>query len=244
MPAARPDAQEIARQAWFALPIQERSAEAVRKKLKGVLEPVPAKGSINRWAAEWRKVVEKTADVLLPPPNGVVVQDLSSIPQALQEVLSPRLLHIGRGEGLDKVEDAIIKLADAIASKAPEIAQMLLDTESETEEVSKGDDGELTRKRVEKGKVARAAVSALGQLASAMQTVTASKTMLSLAHKNFGEGDYAMAQAQATLETGRAERARDITPGGNGPSSNNGLTAEQEAMATLRGTVTISPPRK
>lgn len=240
MPAAHTDIKDLAKAAWIALRPRERSANGIIAALKhqGV-SPLPSKGSVNRWKKEWESSVKDTAEVLLPslktvgdpPPKA-----LADIPQALQDALSPRLLYVAQGEGLEKVENAVVKLADAIASKAPEIAEMLLDTETETETVTTGGDaGGETTKTVEKAKVARSAVTALTQLAAAMQTITAARSMVSLAHRNYSEGDLFGAQAQAVLESGRAERAKEIN-GKHKPSG--GLSAEDEARAALEGTAT------
>ena len=61
------------------------------------------------------KPLDEATAKLLPKPD-ISEQDLSAIPASLREVLSPRLLHIAKGEGLDKVENAIGALADAIAA--------------------------------------------------------------------------------------------------------------------------------
>lgn len=234
MPAPLKEEKELARQAWVKLPPDKRSAEDVRAAMKKAgVEKVPSKGSINRWVPEWEASAKNTAEVLLPAtPEQIMAaneQDFSDIPEHLRDVLSPRLLFVAKGQGLDKVEDAIGALAQAIASKAPEIAQMLCDTETETEVVSKDDDGE-TKKTVEKAKVARSAVTALQQLAQAMQTIKTARTMVSLAHRNYGEGDRFVAEAHAIHESGRVDRAKII----NGkPASAGGMSAVEEAKAAL-----------
>lgn len=229
------DIKELCRLAWFSIsPPENRSAEKVRAILAQTgWRKIPSKGSITRWMPEWKATVETTADRMLPVVKGAIPTDLSDVPQALQDALGLRLLYVARGEGLDKVEDAIIQLSGAIASKAPQIAEMLLDTESETAEVTTSDET-VTKKVVEKGKVARAAVSALTQLASAMQTITASRVMVSLAHRNFAEGDKLDAEATAIIETGRADNAKVISPAGGG---HTGQSAEAEARAALEGTL-------
>lgn len=235
MPAPHKDLRELARLAWANLPADQRSAENVRAALaKHGVEKPPSKGSINRWVKEWSAAVGQTAEILLPQTQMAAPADVSDVPKALLDVLTPRLLYIAQGKGLERVENAVTMMADAIAAKAPQLAEMLLDTETELETVSK-EDGTETNKRVEKAKVARSAVTALTQLAGAMQTITAARTMVSLAHRNYGEGDQLMAQAHAILESGRAERAKQI----NGrPATAGGLSAEDEARAALEGTLT------
>lgn len=235
----RKDAEELARHAYFALPPEKRTSKNVMKALEGVLDPIPSKGTINRWAVDWRKEPDKiVATMLPPPPLDAKPEDLDDIPEAIRQALAPRLLYVGQGKGLEKVEDAVCKLAQAIGEKAPQIAEMLLDTETETEETATAEGGATSKKTVEKAKVARSAVSALSQLAQAMQIVVASRAMVSTAHRNYSEGDLYAAQAQQLNDAARAELARDITPGGRSVSP-NGLSAQAEAMAALRGTVAV-----
>lgn len=245
MPGPHEELRELARQAWYGLPPQKRTAENVRKVLRrGGIENPPSKGSINRWAIGWKKAVERTVEVLLPAqpqrqpqampmarPAPEPIDTLDDVPDVLQDILSPRLLHMAKGQGLDRVEHAVMLLSDAIASKAPQIAEMLLETETETESTVKGEDGAETTKRTEKAKVARSAVTALTQLAQAMHTVASARSMVSVAHANFSQGDLYGAQARVMLDTGRADRAKDITGKVVSPG---GLTAKDEVMATLR----------
>lgn len=250
MAAPRHDAKEIARQAYFSLPAEGRSSEQVRAALKGAIDPIPSKGTITRWIADWRNTVADTAKDLVPGvatarPNEA---DLAHIPQVLRDALSPELLAIVPGKGLERCENAIVELADAIAAKAKPIADMLLDTESETTEVSKTEDGTESRKVVEKGKAATRAIAAMVQLANAMNTLTASRLMVSVGARNYAEsdmlhsaGDKNRAEAEAVRKGARPAGAKDIT--GHGMVIDAEDTDEQEALAALRG-VALDRDRK
>lgn len=246
MPAPLNEPKELAREAWFGLPPEKRTANNVIKAMKARGLAAPSKGSINRYAAEWKTEVEKTAEVFLPSqpiprPAQESDDEQDGITRVLQDVLSPRLLKIAEGKGLDRVEDAVIKLADAIGSQAPKIAEMLLDTETETETVTAGGEaGSETTKKTEKARVARSAVTALTQLAQALHTVTAARSMVANAHLSFSQGDRFAAEANAIFEGGRADRAKEINPKG-AQRPTGGLSAEEEAFAALRDTVGSKP---
>lgn len=236
MPAPQTDVRELARQLWFRLPPAKRTSSAIIEAFKQHNYPVvPSKGSVNRWAAEWRKEPDQAAQILVPMPAVPApgADDISDVPDALRDVLSPRLLQVTPGKGLERVENAVERMADAIAEKAPEIAEMLLTPDAEEETTSSTEGGE-TRKTTKKAQVAHSVVSAIGQLAHAMQVITAARSMVAVAHRNYGEGDRARAEAQVLLEGGRADRAKEI----NGKSAPAGaMSAQDEAMAALRETV-------
>lgn len=192
MPAPITTGKELARQAWTTLPHDKRSANDIIAAMKRAgIEDTPSKGSINRWKAEWEKTVPATAERFMPavkmaPVKVVAKANLTDVPQSLRDVLGDRLLFFARGEGLDRVEEAVIALSGAIADKSSEIAAMLLDTGTEQIEVTKDGENETTKKTVEKAAIARSAVACVAQLASAMHTISNARILPSLAHANLG----------------------------------------------------------
>lgn len=184
-----------------------------------------SKTSVGRWAKAWtpeNAPAPQTAQKLLPPPAEVPAK-FDGIPDELRDALSPRLLALSSGKGLERVENAVIQLANAVASKSEEIAALLLETESETESSTK-EDGATSSKRIEKANAARSAVSAVATLAQAMNIIASSKALTAMSHRNYAEGDLYLAQAEraraearmfdadadAKIGAGRAANARIV----------------------------------
>lgn len=196
---------QAAKDLWFSLPARERSVRAVTERLNQTGHKV-SKTSVGRWAKEWQEgpqPVEEVAERLLPAPESSADDVFEGISDELRNALSPRLLAITEGEGLTRCENAVVKLADAIAERAPDIAAQLLDAESETTETTSGDDGEVAKKVTEKAKVARSAVQAIATLAQAMSILTQAKHLSAMSHRNFAEGDMLLAQAERHRQEAR-----------------------------------------
>lgn len=221
-------------------------------------EPV-ARSSFHRWNSKHKKdpttaiptiprmeslapSVEKQAAPLGPhriTPAHTAAIDLTGIPRDLIDALGLRLMIVAKGDGLDRVEDAIVRVATAISNKAEAIADQLLATERESETVTK--DGEkVTSKTVEAANAAKNAVHALSVLADSMHRIVASRTLFSVAHRNFadsdrlsGEGEKFRAEAETTRNAARADNARVINPQA-GPHGFDDAEREDEALEALR----------
>jgi hypothetical protein len=251
----KPTLPELAVDTYFALPRNQQNIRGLNARLAQLgYAPVP-KSSLYRWTkkdADWAirpskrsertipAVIQKEAVPFLPSVSAAqaAAPDLKGIPQELIDALGVRMLVVAKGTGLDRVEDAIVKVATAIAGKAEDIAEQLLATERETQEVKK--DGEtVSSKTVEAANAARNAVNALSTLADAMHRITASRTLFSVASRNFAEGDQLSgagekyrAEAETTRNAARADNAKNITPPG-APGFDD-IEAEDEAVAALR----------
>lgn len=194
------DAYEAAKSLYFSLPERDRSARGITKTLneRGI---AVSKTSIGRWIKGWKgesAPVTETAQRLLPAPAGedAVDAEAEGIPRELRNALSPRLLALASGKGLDRVENAAIVLSNAIAGRSHEIAAMLLESETETESVEAAEGGGKTTTRTEKANVARSAVTAVATLASAMEALARARSLSSMQHRNFAEGDMLLAEAE------------------------------------------------
>lgn len=243
--------RDLAKQVWDGLPPKQRSVRRIVEELAKVNVHV-GKSTISRWAGTWSrtaeatKPIEITAKAMLPaqPQGPVNPALLEGVPQALQDALGLRALHTIGGAGLDRVENCVIMLVNAIAAQADNIAKQILEPEAETETTTGMEGGGTSTKKIEKAKAARAAIAAVSQLAGAMQTVTASRVLASVSHRNFAEGDMLMAQgrkadaeAQSTFDEGRAGRAKEIDQTGDGAMQafdDADGTAEDEAVSALR----------
>lgn len=251
-----PEVFEAAKHLWYSLPERKRSARGVTDTLKKRGFNI-SKSSVTRWSKEWTPDKAPTAETtrkLLPSPPQQAPPTLDDVPADLREALSPRLLHLASGAGLERVENAIILLADAIGGKATEIAEQLLAAEVETEETTGSETGETTTKRTEKAQVARSAVGAIATLASSMQAIAASKSLIAMSHRNFGEGDFYIAQAEkeraqarifhaeaeAALGAARADNAKEI----DAVYSHVAPDDAKSALDALHGTRRPKPAKK
>lgn len=203
---------DTAKAVWFETAPKKRTAANLKVFLmaRGI---DLSKSTLDRWTKDWRKApagesapvprIVKALGIVEKPKKPEPPADMAEIPQVLQDVLSPRLLELSDKKGLDRVVDVVRKVSDAIGDKAKEIVEAMLDTESETETVTGADGQEKTRKVIQKGQVARTAVAAIRELAGAMHTVASSRALQAAAHRDFGQGDLALAMA----EKARAEAA-------------------------------------
>lgn len=233
----------LALQTWFALPVAGRNIDNLNKKLKEMGFGRVPKTTLYRWRDEAKpghtdpeKFIARHSPTIPVPSLDLKPIDTTGIPEDLIEALGLRVLVIAKGEGLDRVENAIVKIAEAIAGKAEQIATQLLDTESETTEITKAGEDLVSSKTVKAAEAARSAVNSLAICAEAMHKVTASRTLWSLAFRNFSEGDRLSgegaklrAEAETVHNATRADNAKDITPGR--PYDKN---IEDEAVESLR----------
>src|SRR4051794_33378191 len=111
----RTKAFDRGQQLWFLLPETERTAARVRRELvkEGI---VVSKASVSRWANKWKRIAHKAVDLVELPvgQTPATATELADIPPELREVLPDRLLLVARGEGLDRLEDAICILSDGL----------------------------------------------------------------------------------------------------------------------------------
>lgn len=220
----RTKAKDRGQEIWFLLSESERTAGRVLDGLKA--EGIRAsKASVCRWANEWKAVVHKAVDLIeLPAPTETTTTaDLADIPAELRQVIPDRLLHVAKGRGLDRVEDAIGILSDGIAARAQ---QLVAD---------------------ENHKTLRTAVGALATMASAMERIVTSRATVSIAHRSYCEGDRLLAEAErhraeakkidaeteALSGESRARNAREIP--GTAYDHEVSISNTEEAMAALRG---------
>lgn len=216
---------------WFLLPESERTAVRVLNDLRHEGFNV-SKATVSRWANQWRQVAGEVA-ALIPVPATAANKapvDLSDIPEWARKALPERLWLVAKGKGLDRVEDAVGIFAEAIGAAAPQLV----------EDLFKGD-----------GKALRVGVSALVALASTMERIVHAWAMVSVAHRSFCEGD--KLQAEGRLADAHAKKTapaavphcrecgseQAIKPERIAPTL--AFTAEQEALATLRGSDTSRP---
>jgi hypothetical protein len=250
MKVGRPErAQDkiIARQVWYAAPKSERTIRSVAAKCKLVGHDI-AVSNIARWSRDWRvnqepppeppkpSDMQVMQDTLLPPREPGQL-DMSDIPASLRDALDPRLVPMFRSEKLDEVQGALVKIAVAIGNRAEDIADALLDPESDIETVAT-DDGQSTTKTTKKGQIPAAAAGVLSGIAEAMKTIMAAKAIVSMADRNYAEGAMLrgagqkhLAEARAIFEDGRAGRAKQIDGSLPAPDAD----AESDARDALRG---------
>lgn len=243
-PDPTPTDYDIGRAIWTRLPKKERTARKMVKKFAEVGVQI-SKSTTAKWMAEWQKEapVRVTAQVLLTAPvetepsaeSVVVSETIDNLPQALRDALDPRVSLINRVAGLDAVEAATVKVAEAIGSKAPQLAELLLDSENETVDVTTAEGGVVSTRRVQKAQVAKSAVQALSVLATTLRDLAQARAVISQAHKTFSEGDMLGAlsrkqdaKARAIFDEGRADRATEITPIHTTPED------EADALASLQ----------
>lgn len=248
MPAAaglRPTSPEFAVETWLSLPEDSRNIATLNRALADLHYTTVTKASFYRWLKQPPKAPKQVGKVAQEIVQRVAVQksavesaeaghlDLKGIPTELVDALGVRVLLVAKGQGFDKVEDAIVKVATAIADEAATIAKNLLapQTETVTEE------GKSTSSTADS---AKNAVGALAVLADAMHRITAARTLPSIAHRNYAEGDRLMgegdkyrAEAETTRQAARADNAKVINPSG-GPAGFDDVEQEDEALAALR----------
>lgn len=191
-----------------------------------------SKATVSRWAKQWRQIAGEVA-TLIPVPaetTGATCADVSDIPEWARKALPERLWQVAKGKGLDRVEDAVGIFADALGAAAPRLV----------EDLFKGD-----------GKALRVAVSAIVALSSTMERVVTARAMVAVAHRSFSEGD--KLHAEARLTDAQAKKLAANTPGyvprtGAGNETNperiasmSDFTAEEEALAALRGSNSSHP---
>jgi hypothetical protein len=186
-----------------------------------------SKASVCRWAKGWKAVVHRAVDLIelpLKPANETATAEaLADIPAELRQTFPDRLLHVARGKGLDRVEEAIRILSDAIARRASEL-------------VSNKDP-----------KALRTVVGALATMASAMESIVTSRATVATAHRSYSEGDRLLAEAdrlraEAMKLTAEAEIMRNAALADNAknitPCDTTGHGAdrefEDEAIAIVR----------
>src|SRR4051812_40203632 len=115
----RTKARDRGEQLWFILPEPDRTAARVRRELakEGV---VVSKATLSRWANEWKRIDHKAVDLVELPAEQTpaTAAGLAHIRAGLRDVLPTRLLLVARGEGLDRLEDAICTLSDGLGARA------------------------------------------------------------------------------------------------------------------------------
>lgn len=197
-----PTPREFAVETWNALSKKRRSLAALNKALAQLGRAPVAKSNLWRWLNPPTAVKEIGKQIagkpIARPTPAETAEMLKGIPSDLIDVFGVRVLLVAKGQGLDRLEDAIVKVASAIAGKSEEIANAIL----------KPGDESLGAKN---------AVSALSILAESMHRVVAARTLPSMAHRNYGEGDRFAgegekfkAEAENTRAAGRVDAARTI----------------------------------
>src|SRR3954447_7896947 len=183
----RTKAFDRGQQLWFLLPETERTAARVRCELadEGI---VVSKASVSRWANNWRRVAHKAVDLIELPParSPTTATEFADIPPELRDLLPPRLLLVARGEGLDRIEDAISILSQGIAARAEEIVS---------------DHSSLPL-----------AAAALSAMANAMERIVAARVAVSFAHRSYSEGDRLLAEAELHRATAKKLNAEAAAP--------------------------------
>lgn len=202
---------------------RRRSYQAVADKLFELHGHRVQKSTIERWAKDKRWIDGTSAQVLVPQATAAEKALFDNLPEELRKALDPRLGILARTKGLDAIEDMIVKFTEALGDKAAEVAGLVLDPEGEKSETTKSETAETTT-RTQKAKAAMMVGTLTTQFASAMQMVQAARSMPSLAHRNFAEGDMlagqgdkargegklAEAEAHNIIEGGRPNRAKDV----------------------------------
>lgn len=246
---------EFAVETYNALPEKDRSFPALLRRLAELGYQSVPRSSFFRWKAhsaprpprikpipiaEVRKAVISLPPTI-PTPEQIAIQapDMSGIPDELKDALGIRLLMVAKGNGLDRVEDAIVKVATSIAARAEDIAADLLKTAQESLETSKDGDVVSAKKTADPAAGAKNAVQCLVVLADAMHKIVGARTLFSHADRNFAEGkklsgeaEKFKAEADVTRLAARADNARDITP--QRPGDFDDAEAEDEALSALR----------
>lgn len=174
----RTQARDRGQDLWFLLPAAERTAARVRRELadEGI---VVSKASVCRWAVDWKRVAHKAVD-LVELPSGQTPGTTARVPEiapTLRDVLPERLLAVARGEGLDRLEDAICILSNGLAANVDEIVQR---------------DTSLL-----------VTAQALLAMATAMERIVAARAAVSFAHRSYCEGDRLLAQAELHRATAK-----------------------------------------
>lgn len=201
---------------WNAIPEAYRTYDEVKTRL-GRLGFKCFKATFYRW----RRAGFNATMPPLDPGKTVTLnrEALTGIPPELVDALGLRMLIIAKGEGLDRVEDAIVKVATAIAQKAEQIATQLLEPRGDSETVTKGLDGEMIESKAVSAAAdaAQRAVTSLATLTDAMHRIVASRVMFSLAHRNYAEGDRLsgegkkyQAEAATISNAARADSAKTV----------------------------------
>ncbi len=222
MPAAvvpeglKPTPPDLAVRAFDALPEERRTIKEVNAKLFDMGFAPVSKSTLYRWRGEVAHG-PKRIPATLP---AVDREALKGIPDDLIEALGLRMMIVAKGEGLDRVEDAIVRVVNAISNKAEAIAEQILT----------GEDA---------ANAAKSAVTALAECAEAMHRVTAARTLISVGYRNFAEGDRLAgesekyrAEAETTRNAARADNAKVINPASVGGFDDTG--ADDEALEALR----------
>lgn len=247
-PGLLPTTPEFALETYNALPDKERGFPALLRRLAEIGHQPVVRSSFFRWRgrikhiplAEARMAVPSLPQTL-PAPAEIIAKapDLSGIPDELKDALGIRLLLVAKGNGLDRVEDAIVKVATSIAARAEDIAADLLKTAQESIETSKDGETVSAKKTADPAAGAKNAVQSLAVLADAMHKIVGARTLFSHADRNFaegkklsGEGEKYQAEAEVTRLAARAEGAKDITP--RAPGDFTDAAVEDEAQAALR----------
>ena len=156
-------------------------------------------------------MVEKpVGSVSAPSQSSEIVHHPRSISE-FDTRLSERLQIVARGNGLDRVEDAICKVSELIANRA---------------------DSSMSEKGLQ------TAVGAIAGLAYAMERIVKSRAMVSIAHRSYAEGDKLLAEAErdcAEANKLQAETAMLVEKRGSNAASKT-HDPGTDALAILRGT--------
>lgn len=242
---------DVVVEVWNAMPPVQRHLAGLNTRLTELGYSRISRATMYRWLKDNKLpeipdgIVAQAAKVVAPAPTPLTVGkpiDLEGIPEPLIEALGLRVLVIAKGHGLDRVEDAVVKVSMAIAGKAEEIAAALLETESESETVEKGGETVKSTRRADAASAAMNAVNALSKLADAMHRITASRVLWSVGHRNFaesdrlsGEGEKYRAEAETTRLAARADNARTINqPTVEGAAQGFDPDADDEALTAMR----------
>jgi hypothetical protein len=175
---SQPQATKVlARTVWESLPEGKRGARRVSALLAKDGIKVPP-SSVDRWIKEWTgspkqwksagsaaaAVVEKIPPKKVEPPA-----DLQQVPSELRNILPAHIMRMAKGQGLDRVENAI----GIIAKKLEDQAATLVEDQEKFDTAIKG----------------------LAVFAGALQTIAQARAVVSIAHRNFAEGDRLRAEA-------------------------------------------------
>lgn len=239
----KPTAPQLALDTWAGLPRKQRNFARLNSTLAELGYEAVNKSTFYRWlkvppekrAAQRaaQKAIARAAVVPVPiEPQEAV--DLNGVPEELIEAFGLRVLLVAKGsKAHDLAEAAIVSMIEAIAAKADDIAEQLLMPETEVVD----DNGSKTITR--SAGAAKGAVETMAQLVDALHRVTASRTLPSLAHRNFSEGDRLigeakkfLAEADTIANAGRSDNAKTIDQPGTGSGDN--AEYEAEALAAIQ----------